>query len=68
MAEKKPQLTQATTQNYVNRLSDFDATMVCFKVLQSSVEKLVEAMHQYVLYLESHNARVLQAHLSPEPI
>ena len=70
--QKKPQLTQAMLKNHMDRLSDFlMQPWFClsrFDALRSLVEKLLETMHQYILYLEAHNRRMIRSHQSPEPI
>ena len=70
--QKRPQLTQATLQRHVSKMSDFlMQPWFClsrFEVLRSLVEKLVEVMHRYARYLEEHDARMIRSHRNPEPI
>lgn len=58
--------------NHVDKLSDVLMQpwlcRPCFETLRSLVTKLVEALHQYAVYLESHSARMLRVHRSPEPV
>ena len=69
---KKPKLSKEGLSEHMQSLSG----LLCqpwfsrprFSVLHDNVDKLVEAMHLYVLYLDRHNQKVQAQHHSPSAV
>ena len=70
--QKKPRLSKEGLNEHLRNLS----ALLCqpwfcrprFVVLRENVEKLTEAVHSYVEYLDRHNQHVQSQHASPVPV